>query len=96
MYQFVEDVRDAMEGDNMTPQQMEELANLVKHRVWEYQWSDGRNKDTIIQDVTGTPDSENCSNRYNVLNCAFKAAYEDKERLDAIEKKLDRLLEKLA
>lgn len=96
MYQFVEDVREAMEDDYMTPQQMDEFIERVKHAVWEYQWSDGKNKDTILQDVTGTPDSEKVSNRYNVLNCAFKAAYEDKERLDAIEKKLDRLLEKLA
>ena len=74
---------------------MDEFITRVKHAVWEYQWSDGKAKDTIIQDVTGTPDSENRSNRYNVLNCAFKAAYEDGERLDAIEKKLDALLEKL-
>ena len=79
------------EDDDMTPQQMDEFIERVKHAVWEYQWSDGKSKDTILQDLTGVPDSQNVSNRYNVLNGAFKAAYETAEKVAELEDRIDEL-----
>lgn len=89
MYQFVEDVKAAMEGEDVvvTDEVVERIAERTKNKVWEYTYHQG----LPDQDMTLDPTGKSLSNRYNMLNAAFAQAKQANERLDAIEAKLDRV-----
>jgi len=80
MAQFVRDVKNAMEGEEMiTSEDLDRIAI----RVWEYMYHKGQ------------PDHDNIlgngmdSNRYNVLNAAYAEAHDVNERIDTLVRKVD-------
>lgn len=86
MYEFVEDVKAAMEGaDVVSSEDMDRIAQ----RTWEYLYHKGMpDHDAILGEGMD-------SNRYNVLNMAYSEAHKANERMDALEAKIDALSAKL-
>ena len=79
MYDFVEDVKACMRGEDMPLSQTD-----IQH-IWEYTYMYG----TPEQDKVLPYDCD--SNRYNVLNSAFVEAHETKQKVEEIEKKIDKI-----
>ena len=86
MYQFIEDVKNAMEGADVVTK---EDRALIAQDTWEYLYHKGMpDHDAILGEGMD-------SNRYNVLNMAYIEAHKANERLDALEAKIDALSAKL-
>ena len=84
-YELCEAVNAKVRGDDMTPEQMNQLADMVTARVWEYCYHMGMpDQDKVLN--TGE-----VSNRYNVLNNAYIQAREAATKIAQLEERIKKL-----
>lgn len=84
MYDFVEDVKVAMLGEDMVSTQDKlDIAQLV----WEYYFKG----DDVIEKTMGIPSDQWYPNRYNTLNASLMKSAEVFDKVSELEKKIDKI-----